>query len=78
MSIRKISRRDFLRASAVATAAPLLSAGTLTHKQRVDRAMEGQDVDRVPFTFWHHFGLETPEAHAAAKALPNRVFAPLS
>ncbi len=66
MSIRNISRRRFLFASAAATAAPLLYAGSLTHKQRVDRARQGQDVDRMPFTFWHHFGLETPEAHAAA------------
>ena len=29
----------------------------LTHKQRVDRALEGRDVDRPPFSLWHHFGL---------------------
>ena len=65
MSISNISRRHFLFASAAATT-PLLYAGTLTHKQRVERALQGQDVDRAPFTFWHHFGLETPEAHATA------------
>jgi len=40
-------------------------AGTkLDHKQRVDRALTGKDVDRPPFSLWHHFGLKTPEEHA--------------
>jgi uroporphyrinogen-III decarboxylase len=48
--------------------APFLPAASsaLTHRQRVDRALKGGDVDRPPFTFWHHFGLTTPEAHAKA------------
>jgi uroporphyrinogen decarboxylase len=32
----------------------------------VDRALRGEDVDRPPFSFWHHFGLKTPESHAQA------------
>jgi uroporphyrinogen decarboxylase len=34
----------------------------------VDRALRGQDVDRVPLTFWYHFGLEKlpPFRHAQA------------
>jgi uroporphyrinogen decarboxylase len=57
-------RRNFLLAAA---AAPMVfSKTTLSHKQRVDRASKGGDVDRPPFSFWHHFGLETPEAHAKA------------
>jgi uroporphyrinogen decarboxylase len=59
-------RRDFLR-----TAGGLAFAGSgfsvapeLTSKERVDRAMAGQDVDRPPFSFWHHFGLTSYEAHA--------------
>lgn len=27
----------------------------MTSKERVDRAIKGEDVDRTPFTFWHHF-----------------------
>ncbi|MFN7996422.1 MAG: uroporphyrinogen decarboxylase family protein [Bryobacteraceae bacterium] len=48
------SRREFLYLAA----ASALSAGKMTSKERVDRALKGQDVDRNPFTFWHHFGLE--------------------
>jgi len=55
-------RRKFLCAAA---AAPFAIAKTeLTHLERVDRALAGRDVDRAPFSFWHHFGLDTPEAHA--------------
>jgi uroporphyrinogen decarboxylase len=61
-------RRDFLR---TATAASLALAGarlgaqaTLTSKQRMDRAMAGKDVDRPPFSLWHHFGLTDAQAHA--------------
>jgi uroporphyrinogen-III decarboxylase len=57
-------RRRFLFAAA---AAPFAFAGaSLTHKQRVDRALSGKDVDRPPFSFWHHFGLTSPETHAQA------------
>lgn len=54
-------RRDFLSAAA-ATAA--FGQSKLSHKDRVDRALRGADLDRPPFTFWHHFGLKEPEAHA--------------
>jgi uroporphyrinogen decarboxylase len=56
-------RRRFLLASAgtlAASAAPRLSP-----KERVDRALAGKDVDRPPFTLWHHFGLKTAKEHAA-------------
>ncbi len=57
-------RRRFLWAL---SAAPFAARGaSLTHKQRVDRALQGADVDRPPFSFWHHFGLDTPEKHAQA------------
>jgi hypothetical protein len=36
----------------------------LNHKEGVDRALKGSDVDRPPFTFWHHFGLKSAEANA--------------
>jgi uroporphyrinogen decarboxylase len=60
-------RRDFLRTAtaALALAGTRLSAqAALTSKQRVDRAMAGRDVDRTPFSFWHHFGLNNPQDHA--------------
>ena len=60
-------RRDFLRtatAGAALAARRLAAQATLTSKQRVDRAMAGQEVDRPPFSLWHHFGLTNPEAHA--------------
>ncbi len=38
----------------------------LGRKERIDRAMRGADVDRVPFSFWQHFRLRTAEAHAEA------------
>ena len=69
-----INRRSFLL-SAASTAAltlaqPVLGKVTgrnpLTRKERVDRALAGRDVDRPPFTHWHHFGPQTPEVHAKA------------
>ena len=56
------SRREFLMAGAAA-AAPRMNP-----RERVDRALRGQEVDRTPFSFWHHFGLEKQpgERHAEA------------
>ena len=58
-----LSRRSFLAAS---VSAAVLRGATLTAKERVDRALKGQDVDRPPFSFWHHFLDEDkpPESHA--------------
>ena len=60
-------RRHFLFAAAAAAATRPAAFGSaaLSHKERVDRALAGQDIDRPPFTLWHHFGLKTAEAHAA-------------
>src|SRR4051812_45904292 len=58
-------RRDFLCGSLAAAAGPgVLRGAALSHKERVDRTLAGKDVDRPPFSFWHHFGLKTAEAHA--------------
>jgi uroporphyrinogen-III decarboxylase len=54
-------RREFLYAAAAVVA---FGQSKLSHKDRVDRALRGADLDRPPFTFWHHFGLKEPEAHA--------------
>jgi len=47
-----LSRRSLLLGSA---AAFTLRGATLTSTERVDRALKGADVDRPPFTLWHHF-----------------------
>jgi hypothetical protein len=67
-----MNRRKFLLSAAIAAgtaaAQPILGqvAGRkpLTRKERVDRALAGRDIDRPPFTHWHHFGPQTSEAHA--------------
>jgi uroporphyrinogen-III decarboxylase len=55
-------RRSFL----FGAAASVTRAAALSRKERVDRALDGHDVDRPPFSFWHHFGLKTAEDHARA------------
>jgi uroporphyrinogen decarboxylase len=58
-----LSRRLFL---ATSVSAAVLRGAALTSKERVDRALRGEDVDRTPFSFWHHFLDENkpPESHA--------------
>jgi uroporphyrinogen decarboxylase len=66
------SRREFLASPAIALAA----GSKMTSKERVDRALKGADVDRPPFTFWHHFHLEKlpAERHANATLEFHRKF----
>jgi hypothetical protein len=60
------SRRQFLYLTG---AGALAATNTkMTGKQRVDRALNGQDVDRTPFTYWHHFGLEKLPGERLAEA----------
>jgi len=69
-----MNRRSFLFSAAVAAgvaaAQPIFGrvAGRkpLTRKERVDRALAGRDLDRPPFTHWHHFDPQTSEVHATA------------
>jgi uroporphyrinogen decarboxylase len=56
-------RRQFLFTAFAATA---LRGASLGPNERIDRAIRGGDLDRPPFTFWHHFGLNNPEDHARA------------
>jgi uroporphyrinogen decarboxylase len=65
-----MNRRSFL-CSAAATASLALTrpvfgktTATLTHKERVDRALAGQELDRPPFTFYHHYKRPTPQLEA--------------
>ena len=62
------SRREFLYLGALGAAAAVRGAALMTGKQRVDCALKGQDVDRTPFSFWHHFGLEKLPAERHAQA----------
>jgi len=54
------SRRCFLSVAAGSLFARMnFSAEThMSSRERVDHALEGREVDRTPFSFWHHFGLE--------------------
>jgi hypothetical protein len=67
-----MNRRGFL-SGAVATAGFALSragferksgSSLLSHKERVDRALLGQDVDRPPYTFYHHYARPTAQLEA--------------
>jgi uroporphyrinogen decarboxylase len=74
MAQNGFSRREFLMAGVVFSS--LLSKERLAAQmksqmskpERVKAALRGERVDRVPFTFWHHFGLEKlpGEKHAEA------------
>jgi len=64
-----LSRRKFVSMAAAGAAlactrASLAAPATLGHKERVDRALLGQEVDRPPFSLWHHFNKPTPEEEA--------------
>src|SRR5262245_22894164 len=79
MNGNMLSRRTFLQlATALATArARSATAKSQMHKiERVKAALQGERVDRVPFTCWHHFGLEKQpgEKHAEATIAFYRQF----
>jgi uroporphyrinogen decarboxylase len=67
-----MNRRDFLSSAgaaiSLALARPVFGKITgsskLTHKERVDRALRGQDLDRPPFTFYHHYKRPTAQLEA--------------
>ena len=54
----------FRRVFILSTAAVLSSRAqsSLGKAERVKRALAGKELDRQPFTFWHHFGLKTAQA----------------
>ena len=66
----KLNRRCFLSVAAGSLMARmnLPAAAALSCRERIDRALAGQEVDRTPFSFWHHFGLqkEAPERFVQA------------
>jgi uroporphyrinogen decarboxylase len=67
-----MNRRTFLSgataAAGVAVTRPVFGtkagSSTLSHKERVDRALRGQDLDRPPFTFYHHYKRPTAQLEA--------------
>jgi uroporphyrinogen decarboxylase len=67
-----MNRRDFLSATVAAAGFALARSGfgrksgtpLLSHKERVDRALLGQDVDRPPYTFYHHYARPTAQLEA--------------
>jgi uroporphyrinogen decarboxylase len=66
-----MNRRKFLSSSVTAGLAATargFAIGTdsahLNHKERVDRALRGEDVDRPPFTFYHHYKRPTARLEA--------------
>ena len=67
-----MNRRKFLSAAAatagLALARPVFGkktgSSTLSHRERVDRALQGQDIDRPPFTFYHHYKRPTARLEA--------------
>jgi uroporphyrinogen decarboxylase len=69
-----MNRRNFLRSVAATAGLELTKpifgkttgTATLTHKERVDRALRGQDLDRPPFTFYQHYKKPTAQLEAQA------------
>jgi uroporphyrinogen decarboxylase len=63
-----LNRRKFISAMAAATAMTAIRSSAaptrLTHKERVDRALQGEDVDRPPFSLWHHYKRPTAQLEA--------------
>jgi uroporphyrinogen decarboxylase len=68
-----LSRREMLFG---VSAAAFLRGAQMTSTERVDRALKGEDVDRTPFSFWHHFLDEEkpPESHAKSTLDFHRQF----
>ena len=65
-----LSRRDFVLSSFALAAVCAGKEPSLTGRQRVDRVLEGAEVDRPPFTFYYHFRLQDlPGDHHARATL---------
>jgi uroporphyrinogen decarboxylase len=67
-----MKRRDFLSGAAAAaglalskpTFARKSGSSPLSHKDRVDKALAGQEVDHPPYTFYRHYGRPTAQLEA--------------
>lgn len=60
-----LSRREVLLGAAAVTT---LRGAAMSSTERVDRALQGEDVDRTPFSFWHHFLDEQKSAESHAQS----------
>jgi uroporphyrinogen decarboxylase len=77
-----MNRRNFLSTAAATATLTLtgsvlgkeIAASTLSHKERVDRALRGDDLDRPPFTFYHHFKRPTAQLEAKDHLDFHRVY----
>lgn len=63
------TRRRFISSMAAATAMTAARFSwskrqPLTRKERVDRALRGEEVDRPPFTFWRHYNRSNAQLEA--------------
>jgi uroporphyrinogen decarboxylase len=79
------SRRKFLKASALFPSILFTTSRLsgqakrpMSKMERVKAILRAERVDRLPFTFWHHFGLENlpGEKHAEATVAFYRKFDP--
>jgi uroporphyrinogen decarboxylase len=70
------TRRQFLAGAAALAAPAILRGEAISPRERVDRVLRGDDVDRPPFSFWHHFlDKDKPgEAHARVTLEFHRKF----
>ena len=64
-----MNRRQFISAMAAVTAmtaipSSSLASTPLSRKERVDRALRGEEVDRPPFSLWHHYKRPTAQLEA--------------
>jgi uroporphyrinogen decarboxylase len=59
-----LTRRHFLYASAMAAGA----AARMSSRERIDHVLRGEEVDRAPFSYWHHFHSEKFPAEKFAAA----------
>jgi uroporphyrinogen decarboxylase len=72
---RDISRRGFLTAGTLISSflfekerLSCQAKSQLSKTERVKATLQAERIDRLPFTFWHHFGLEKLPAEKHAEA----------
>jgi uroporphyrinogen decarboxylase len=79
---RTMKRRDFLSGAAAVAGLALTKpafarksgSAALSHKERVDKALLGQEVDRPPYTFYYHYVKPTAQLEAEAHLELHRTY----
>jgi uroporphyrinogen decarboxylase len=74
-----MNRRQFISAAAAAAAMAVvpsssIASAPLSHKERVDRALRGEEVDRPPFSLWHHYKRPTAQLEAQDHLAFHRMY----